>query len=75
VIHAVDEMEQPVMVDPHDADRREAGQVGRVRWPLLGQPRSERPFARMRHLELEDEQRDRDREHAVAERFDSGGLP
>src|SRR4029077_1583981 len=65
-------LEDAVMVQPHHADHREADEVREVIRPLL--PQRMREALVLRYLwrpQLEDEQRDDDREHAVRERFDT----
>ena len=61
------EVEDRVVVGPHDQDREEAHDEGDVGGPLRGQGAGERiarPIFQMRDLDLEDEQRDRDGEDA-----------
>ena len=61
-------VEHGVMVDPHDADRDEAEAVRRVARPDVQQLVAE---VRSRGVEVEDEQRRRNGEDAVAERQES----
>ena len=67
--------EDPVVGHPDPADRQEAGRVREIRRPLIGDPAPEIVEVRRRHVHLEDQQRDRDREHAVAERLHPVGRP
>src|SRR5579872_5117031 len=64
-------MEQRVMVHPHDADGRKACCVGEIQRPQRQQALSETAAGhtrlRLRHVDLEDQQRDRYREDAIAE--------
>ena len=64
-----DVAEHRVVVDPDGPDDDEAHQVGDVRRPE-GEERRAEPRAGLRHGDREDEQRDREREDAVAERLD-----
>ena len=63
--------EQPVMGHPDHADREEARDVREVRRPLGADRAPEMVELLGRELDLEHEQRDRDREHAVVERLDA----
>ena len=60
--------------EPNTADRQEAREIGQVGGPLLEDPGQEIVELVGRDRELQDEQRDRDREHAVAERLQPVGL-
>ena len=72
------EREDPVVIHPHHQNHGEAHQVGDIGLPLAGQFREQRPFgsvrAEVRHLDIEDQQRDGDREDTVAEGIDAAGL-
>jgi hypothetical protein len=70
VVDADDVLEDVVVVDPHDADAEEADHVAEVRRPETDQRFTE-VLARLDvgHADLDDQQRDRDREDAVAERL------
>ena len=71
--HTVHGREDGVMIHPDDPDRDEAHREPRVGRPQLQQPVRERVAAvGRRHLDLEHEQRDGDREHAIAERLQPG---
>jgi hypothetical protein len=65
-----------VVVDPHDQDRGEAGDERQVRRPLASEGDGQRRTVRevVRHLEVEHQERHRNGEHAVAERFDPAGF-
>jgi hypothetical protein len=65
-----------VVVDPDDADGEEAGGVGEVGGPQVQQLVAEVGSLDVRHPDLEDQERCRDREHAVAECLEPspGGL-
>ena len=77
----VDQVERPidpreavelgVVVEPDDPDCEKAREEREVRRPKLGECMPEAVLSRVGHLELEDQQRDRDREDAVAERLDA----
>ena len=73
----MDEREQAVVVDPHDADRREAGEEGQILRPLPQQRRAQ-PAEPQRtgrgHADLEHQQGDRDRVDAVAKGLDAAGF-
>ena len=59
------------VAEPDHPDRQEARDVREIRRPLVQDP-AQQVIARVRrHAELEDEQRDRDREDAVAERLEA----
>ena len=60
---------------PDPSDGEEAGGVGQVRGPLIGYATPEISKCRLGHVDLEDEQRDCDREDAVAERLYPAGAP
>ena len=66
-----DALEDVVVVDPDDADDDEAHDVRGVRGPLVREVTSEVARLRVGDAHLDDEQRDGDREDAVAERFES----
>ena len=59
-----------MVVDPDDPDHEEAHDVAGVRGPLLQQRLAEPVLGVLGHVDLQHEQRDGDREHAVAERLD-----
>ena len=64
-----------VVIDPHDPDREEARRVGEVRRPEVEQRLAEIPvLLDVGDDDLEDEQRDRDREDAVRERLEPALL-
>src|SRR6266849_8263727 len=59
-----------MVVDPHHADGHEAGEKGEIRPPQVQQRGPERSRREVfRQTDLQDEQRHRDGEDAVAERF------
>jgi len=71
----LDLAEHRVVVDPHDAEDGEAGQIGGELRPLLDQRRPEvLAGLELRDVQFEDEQGDRDREDAVAEGLNARGL-
>ena len=72
-IRSTHEGEDAVMVHPHDQDRHEAAGKRDVGGPLREERAGQRPPVRQvsRHFQIQDEQGDRDREHAVAERLDA----
>ncbi len=72
-VDRADPREYRVMAHPQHADIRERRQVRDVAHPLVAQLLGELP-ARGWDRELEDEQRDGDREHAITERFDPIAL-
>src|SRR5512143_1860985 len=66
------------MVRPVDPDHDEAEhqrEIGRPDAQQGGQQMDGLPARRMRNLDLQDEQRDRDGKDAVAERLDPPGIP
>jgi hypothetical protein len=65
-VHAAEPVEEGVVVDPDDADGAEADDVGGVVGPLRAQ-RAQQARAHVRHVQVEHQQRDGDREHAIAE--------
>ena len=75
---AVDELEpaeDAVVREPQAADRDEAGQVAEVLRPLVEDAVGEVVQFLRGHRQVEHQQRDRDREHAVAERLGAARLP
>ena len=62
--------EDRVVIDPHDADDREADHVGGERGPSIHQLMGEVPKV-ARLSDREDKKRDRDREYTITERFDA----
>jgi hypothetical protein len=62
--------EDRVVIDPHDADNREADHVGGERGPSPHQVMGEVPKA-ARLSDGEDKKRDRNREYTITERFDA----
>ncbi len=77
MIHSLDLLEEIVVVEPHDEDRRETRQIGEIDRPLMAertQKGSPAQISRVRHFDIQHEQRDRDRDHAVAERLKPPGL-
>src|SRR5262249_25071777 len=62
--------EHRVVVEPHDADDREADEEGGVRGPLVPQAGTE-VLEVVGRGDREHEQRDGDREHAVTERLEA----
>ena len=75
VRHVFDFAEEGVMIDPHDADGGETRDVDKILRPQGEQSMRDAVIGRrskFRRLKPQDQQRDGDREHAVAERFDTG---
>ena len=70
-VGARDQLEHAVVVHPHDPDHHEREHVGDVGRPLVAERAREVAGAHVRDLDLEDQQRDRDRDDAVAEGFES----
>ena len=72
------EAEQVVMIEPELADNDEADQPAQEFWQLIEQRPPELTDVGMmienRHLEIEHQQRHRDREDAVAEGLDAGKV-
>jgi hypothetical protein len=68
-------LEQRVVVDPDDADGKEADGVGRVGRPLMAQQGGQRlAVARSGDGQVQGEQGDGHGEHAVAERLEPSAL-
>src|SRR6266849_10024144 len=61
------------MIDPHDQNDYEAQQERHIRRPE-GKQSVPQTVIDVRHADLEDQQRDRDRKDAVAERLDALGI-
>jgi hypothetical protein len=57
--------EQTVMVDPHDADEKEAQQESNIGWPLLQQLSAGVRLSNRRYPDLENQQRDGNRKHTI----------
>ncbi|MDX2646866.1 hypothetical protein PV341_25505 [Streptomyces sp. PA03-1a] len=57
-VHPADQTEEPVVVEPDDADADERDEERHVRRPLAGEPRHEFAGPVVRIVEVEDEQRD-----------------
>jgi hypothetical protein len=72
-IHALEVSENCVVVDPDDSDDSEADDVGGLRRPPIEQRVRELTVLDLRYRNLEDEQRDRDREDPVAEGLEPAG--
>jgi hypothetical protein len=53
------------MVDPHDADEKEAQQESNIRWPLLQQLSAEVRLSNRRYPDLENQRRDGNRKHTI----------
>src|SRR5262245_5503244 len=68
--------EQPVMIDPHDQDRGEAGEKRQIDGPLMRQRLKQVTGWRdvVRNLDVEDEECHSYSEHPIAERFDPGRV-
>lgn len=73
-IHGGGTSEQRVVGEPEGADREEAGAVGEVGGPLVGDAAPEVVEVRLGYRDLEHEQGGRDGEHGVAERLDPARL-
>jgi hypothetical protein len=70
LVHPSNEVEQAVVIDPHDQDYKEAEEKGKI-----GRPEVEKRLGKDgRRADLEDEKRDRDGEHAIAECLNPSGL-
>jgi hypothetical protein len=54
-----------MMVHPHDADKREADDERNIRGPLSQKLSRQLRSTRRRNLDLQDQQRDGDREYAI----------
>ena len=72
VVRLANVVEQPMVVHPHDPDKGEADQEGKISRPLPQQRRAQVAILRHGNLQVEDQQRDRDGVHAVREGFDAG---
>jgi hypothetical protein len=76
IIRTAYQREDAVVIDPHDEDGRKARDESEVRWPhgaqrcCQGMVTVERSW----HLDVEDEQRDRNGEYGIAERLDPSGF-
>ena len=66
--------EQPVMRDPHATNRQEARHIRKVSRPLVLQVAAKMTQIR-RDLDLQHKDRDRDREHTIAERVQAPPVP
>src|SRR5512146_2649184 len=62
-------------VDPDHDEAEHQREIGRPDAQQGGQQMDGLPARRMRNLDLQDEQRDRDGKDAVAERLDPPGIP
>jgi hypothetical protein len=69
-VDALEVAEHRVVVEPHDADDGKAHEICHVRWPLVCERVTEVSEV-LRRGNRQHEQRDRDREHAVAERLEA----
>ena len=74
IVFLVDETEQSVVIQPHDSDRHEAGEESQIRWPERQQRLPKRAAIGFGNLDRQNQQRDGDGEHAVAERLDARRL-
>lgn len=75
VIGTRDVAEPVVVVGPHNADLQKANGVGQVRGPKPEECVEEaRALLGVRHLDLQDQERDRDSKNPIAERLDPGGI-
>jgi len=75
-VEARDPFDERPMIEPDDPDRDERGKVGDVGRPRLPEDLREtagRHGIHGWHLEVQDEEGDRDRHDAVAERLDASG--
>src|SRR3954452_16848280 len=73
-----DDVDKRVVVQPDHADRQVRGEVGDVRRPIPTehlQELSRRDLVDRRDVQIQDEERDRDRHDAVAERLDPARPP
>src|SRR4051794_27117695 len=73
-VDPVDAREGVVVVQPDHADVEERADVGDVRAPEVNEVVQELPTLEFRDRQVEHEQRDRDREDTVGERFDPAGV-
>ena len=73
-----EDVEDVVVIDRHDADDQEADQVSEVAGPELDECPRETVFPfdlfDRGDANLENQERDRNREHPVAECFEAGGV-
>ena len=67
--------EDGVEGEPERPDRDGAGDLAKVRGPLVRDPALQVVESCLRHANAEHERRDRDRDHAVAECFCTAGAP
>ena len=67
--------EDPVVDQPDPADREEARHIRQVGRPLVSDPLPEILETGLGHADLENQQRDRDREDAITESFDPTRTP
>jgi hypothetical protein len=69
--------EEPVMVDPKNANEGEAYDERNIRWPLPRQQGGEWDVVNVafqRHFELQHQQGDGDGEHAIGKSFNAAGF-
>jgi len=74
MVAALVELEDVVMLDPVDANHDKAEHVAEIRWPQAQQRGGQGariPIFQGRHLDFQNEQRDRNRKNAIAERLDA----
>ena len=72
IVLLVDQGKQSMVIEPHDTNRHEARQKGEIRRPEVQQRISKYTLSSLRrNTDLENQQRNRDGEHAVAEGFDT----
>ena len=72
VLHA---SEDAVVCEPDPSDRDEARGIAQVRRPLISDAAPQMIELGLGNADVENEQRDRDREHTVAERLGPAGVP
>src|SRR5438552_10135044 len=74
VVRSPDVVKQPVMVYPHNPDKREADQKSRIHRPLPGKCLSQMPYRSGWNFQVQDQQSDSYGENTIRERFDTGGF-
>jgi hypothetical protein len=75
VIGLLKKLKDVVMLSPIDADHHKAENIGEIGWPEIEEHDQQTAGALVRNLNIQNEQRDGDGEHAVAEGLDPIRLP
>src|ERR1700730_8258665 len=70
MIGLLKELEDIMMLRPVNADHHEAQNVGEIRWPQIEKLAQQIAGTLVWNLNVQNEQRDRDGEHAIAESLD-----